>query len=50
MTYEEEAHQLREALVNLVEQVDEDCPQEYRTRHLIEAIEDARYLLRKTKC
>lgn len=33
------------ALSYLLEQVDEDCPQEYRTKHLLEAMEDAKELL-----
>jgi len=32
-------------LIGLVGQVDEDCPQEYRTRHLKEALEEAKDLL-----
>lgn len=28
-------------LMGLAEQVDEDCPQEYRTRHLVEALQEA---------
>jgi len=29
----------------LAEQVDEDCPTEYRTRHLVDALEDAYAML-----
>lgn len=32
-------------LQNLTEQSDEDCPQEYRSRHFKDALEDAKYIL-----
>ena len=34
------------ALKYLIEQVEEDCPQEYRTKHLVEAIEEAKELIK----
>ena len=33
----------------LIEQVEEDCPVEYRTRHLVEAIEDAKELIKENE-
>ena len=36
-------------LVQLNEQVDEDCPSEYRTRHLREAMQDAAEFIEKLK-
>ena len=36
---------LRIAVKYLIEQVEEDCPIEYRTRHLVEAIEEVKELL-----
>jgi hypothetical protein len=32
-------------LMELLHQVDEDCPQEYRTQHLKDAMQDARELI-----
>jgi hypothetical protein len=32
-------------LMELLHQVDEDCPQEYRTKHLKEAMKDANDLI-----
>jgi len=36
---------IREALQELLEHVDDDCPQEYRSSHLRGAIDDAREVL-----
>lgn len=38
-------NKLLNALKYLLEQVDEDCPVEYRTKHLIEAMQDAQQLI-----
>lgn len=32
-------------LMGLAEQVDEDCPHNYRTKHLVEALQDADELI-----
>jgi hypothetical protein len=37
--------QLLNCLMELYVQVDEDCPHEYRTKHLHDAIEEARCLI-----
>ena len=37
--------QLKNELAYLLDQVDEDCPEECRTRHLLEAMDSARQLL-----
>lgn len=38
-------HEVLRVLRVLAEQVDEDCPAEYRTRHLVDALEDAYAML-----
>lgn len=39
--------ELKEILANLLEHVDDDCPQEFRSEHLKEAIKEAREILNK---
>lgn len=38
-------HKALELLNDLFEQTDEDCPQEYRTRHLVETLEEVESFL-----
>ena len=40
---------LLEALETLADQADEDCPREHRTRHFMDALEDARNLIDRAK-
>jgi hypothetical protein len=42
-------HKVVLALKYLIDQVEEDCPMEYRTKHLIEAIEDAKELIKENE-
>jgi hypothetical protein len=37
--------QLMVCLMELLSQVDEDCPHEYRTEHLLTAMQDAKELI-----
>jgi len=41
----DEKKEALDALHDLFEQCQEDCPQEYRSRHLVDALEEAEELL-----
>jgi len=42
-----EKQELLKVLRELVEQIDEDMPEENMTRHFIDTLDDARYLIKK---
>ena len=46
---EEEYQKALELLNELFEQTDEDCPQDYRTRHLVDTMEEVEQFLVASK-